>query len=188
MLSCRPSLEIIISNELANASGNLAWGKYETDEAKGEWAKAIEKYNLAIKLDPKNAVAYNSLGIALGKMDKPVEAIEQFTRATELDSKFAGAYTNWGMALGKSGEPTKAIKKFTLATDADPAYAEAFFGKALALRNLSYGDYPADRKQRYARDAADAFQEYYDLVEPDTAKAKYALAEIEKLRPDPPNR
>jgi len=163
------------------AKGDTAKAEGELDEAKDEWAKAIEKFTLATERDPEYAAAYNNWGIALartgdlaeaegdlakgeGKLveakdewakakDDWAKAIEKFTLATERDPKNADAYYNWGIALGKTGELAKAIEKYTLATELDPKNAVAFKNKGLALSALISELSSAD-------DLADASQSY----------------------------
>jgi tetratricopeptide (TPR) repeat protein len=165
---------LVAKGDLANAMGKLV-------EAKDDWAKAIQKFTLATELDPENAAAYNSWGIALGRTGDLDEAIEKFILATERNPKYADAYYNWGIALDKTGdlakaagdlakaagelveakdewatakgEWAKAIEKFTLATERDHEYALAFRKKGLALSKLIKALSSAD-------DPADAFQRY----------------------------
>ena len=66
------------------------------DEAISEWRKAI-------KLDPNDAGAHNSLGTALAAKGKVDEAISEFRKAIELDPKNALAHGNLGLGLLQQG-------------------------------------------------------------------------------------
>jgi tetratricopeptide (TPR) repeat protein len=181
--------------------------------AKGDLDEAIEKFMRATELDSKYAVAYNNWGEALRAKNALDEAIEKFMRATELDPKYAVAHKNWGRALvakgelaeakgklakaeDKPGEAKKeranaknaldeAIEIFTLATELDPKIADEIFYIAIALKKRSDDVESADLSQCYARDAADAFQRYLDLLpepELDSMFAKGARKRMNKLR------
>lgn len=165
--------------------------------ANRELDKAIQKFELATDLDPKNAAAYNSWGLALGDKDKLDQAIEKFELATKLDSEYAFAYNNWGDALQVKGQRAEvnhkpdeamgalaeAIEKFTRAAELNPEYDDGIRNIALILTRLSRGDNP-DAFQLYAATAVAAWQRILDVV-PVSRHADRAREFIEKLRNDP---
>ena len=53
------------------------------DEQK-RYEKAIVKYQKAIELDPKYALAYNNLGSVLDKLGRHSEAQQKYAKAREL--------------------------------------------------------------------------------------------------------
>ncbi len=57
--------------------GNAAYGK-------GEYAKAIADLTEAVRLDPKNAKAYDNRGLAFQQKGEKAKAEEDFARAKEL--------------------------------------------------------------------------------------------------------
>ena len=82
----------------------LAWAD------KQEYDKAIADFTEAIRLDPKNACAYNNRGMRLGRQEGAFDkAIADFTEAIRLDPKNASAYGNRGLAWGDKKEYDKAI-------------------------------------------------------------------------------
>ena len=63
---------------------------------------AIENYNKAIKLNPKNENAYFNLGLCAFDGERYDEAVEQFKKAVEISPEYSYGY--WG--LGKCYEKT----------------------------------------------------------------------------------
>jgi tetratricopeptide (TPR) repeat protein len=69
---------------------------------KGEWDRAIQDYNQAVKLDPKFASAFNNRGVAYDKKGEYDRAIHDYEQAIKLKPS-PEAYFNRGNAyLGKS--------------------------------------------------------------------------------------
>ncbi len=66
---------------------------------KGEYDRAIDDYNKAIEINPKNSMAYNNRGfvydIHKGEYDK---AINDYNKAIEINPKDDMAYTDRGNA------------------------------------------------------------------------------------------
>ena len=56
--------------------------------------EAISDYDEAIRLDPKDAIAYNNRGLAKSELGKYLEAISDYDEAIRLDPKDAAARTN----------------------------------------------------------------------------------------------
>ena len=78
----------------------------------GDYDKAIAEYTEAIRLDPKDAVAYYNRGLAYGNKDETDKEIADCTEAIRLDPKFALAYNNRGWAYAKKREKAKAEADF----------------------------------------------------------------------------
>jgi Flp pilus assembly protein TadD len=62
-----------------------------------------------VELDPKDALAYNNWGVALGNLGKHEEAIAQYRKAVELDPKLTLAYNNLGPLLNHLNRPQQAL-------------------------------------------------------------------------------
>ena len=58
--------------------------------------QAMKDLNRAIKIDPKNAEAYDGRGQAYAKSGDPVKANTDFDKAIELNPKMASAYRHRG--------------------------------------------------------------------------------------------
>jgi folate-binding Fe-S cluster repair protein YgfZ/Tfp pilus assembly protein PilF len=75
-----------------------------------------EKFQLAIKLDPKFADAYESLGVMLGRQDRYPEAIDLMSKLIEVEPKSVLAHTNMSLFLMKVGKIAEAEEHKSLAT------------------------------------------------------------------------
>jgi len=74
----------------------------------GEYDRAIEDYNKAIKLNKEYAEAYYNRGVAYVVLGKYNRAIEDFNKAIELNLDDAEAYYNRGVAYAELGEHNRA--------------------------------------------------------------------------------
>jgi RNA polymerase sigma factor (sigma-70 family) len=101
----------------------------ETDGAvllrQGKLDEAAASFRRAIQIDPRDAQAYNNLGIVLLRQGKLVEAIDCFRRAIELDPKLTQAHYNLGNALHQQGKLDEAVACFRRAIQLDPRDAQA---------------------------------------------------------------
>ncbi|MGD1031901.1 MAG: tetratricopeptide repeat protein [Opitutaceae bacterium] len=101
----------------------------------GEWAKAIEEYQEALRLRPNDAELHNNLGAVWLKMpERSNDAIGQIREALRLKPDFAEAHHNLGMALAPiPGRLPEAIAQYEEALRLKPDYAEAHYHLAIAL-------------------------------------------------------
>src|SRR5690348_194625 len=103
---------------------------------KKEYDEAIECYDKALEIDPKDADALNNKGLALNKLGKYKEAIEYYDKASEIDPKYVLAFNNIGSALCDLKKYKEAIESFDKALEIDPKHAMAWYNKGTALCNL----------------------------------------------------
>ena len=64
----------------------------------GEFKKAIDSYDQAIKINPKNAFAYNNRGINKAALGEYQDAIADYNEAIKINLKYALAFNNRGNA------------------------------------------------------------------------------------------
>ena len=98
----------------------------------GELKKAIDSYDQAIEINPKDASAYNNRGIAKAQSDDFHNAIADFNQAIEINPKDEGAYHNRGIAKDQSGDFHNAIADFNQAIKINPKYANAYHSRGIA--------------------------------------------------------
>jgi Flp pilus assembly protein TadD len=113
-----------------NNLGRALWRQNRFDEA-------IAQYHRALGINPRLAVAYNNLGIALGMKALPngsqADAIAQFRRAIELDRRFALPHNNLGLAYYHQGNVVDAITEYRRAIALDPKIALPHNNLGMAL-------------------------------------------------------
>ena len=83
--------------------------------SKGENDRAIADYNEALRLDPKNAIAYANRGLAYRDKGDTDRAIADYTEAIRLDPKNARAYVNRGLAYEKLADFARARADYNTA-------------------------------------------------------------------------
>ena len=81
----------------------------------GNWREARFRFDQVLKVEPKNARAYNNLAIALEAMGEYTAAFENYKKAVELApgdkdihqnySRFAEFYTVYSKSIGKAVQP-----------------------------------------------------------------------------------
>ena len=89
---------------------------------KGEYEKAIEYFNKAIKQYSREGAAYYNRGNAYSELGKSEEAIKDYLTSIELDSETGNqyAYNNISIEYDALGDYKKAIKYINLAIKAYP--------------------------------------------------------------------
>jgi tetratricopeptide (TPR) repeat protein len=87
---------------------------------KGEFDRAIQDFNEAIRLDPNYADAFNNRGVAYAGKGDSSQAIADFDRAIQLDPNYAIAIFNRGLALQNLGRSAEAEQAFARARQAGP--------------------------------------------------------------------
>ncbi len=87
----------------------------------------------SIRIAPRNPLAHNLRGTALGVLGRSIESIEEFQLALQLKPDFGQARYNLARALAKSGQLDEALKQFALAASALPENAQVHndFGELL---------------------------------------------------------
>jgi tetratricopeptide (TPR) repeat protein len=96
---------------------------------KGDHDRAIADSNEAIRLDPKNAIAYGTRGEAYSRMGDYDHALSDFAHAIRLDPKNAVTYSTRGEAYEANNDPDHAIADFDQALKLDPSLADAQRGR-----------------------------------------------------------
>ena len=112
-----------------NFSGFTATS-YRGDRVSAEQARiydrAIADYTQAIRLEPDNAFAYTSRGVAYAGKGDYDRAIADHTQAIRLNPNFANAYSNRGIAYAYKGDYDRAIADHTQAIRLNPNFASAY--------------------------------------------------------------
>ncbi len=114
-----------------------------------QYDKAIEDFNRAIALRPKNPDVFYDKGFAYNEKGNFQEAIKDYSASIHyldlinnpLESnryqlKYEKAYNNRGTAYGYIGELNNAIDDFTSAIKKDSTFADAYNNRGMAYRSL----------------------------------------------------
>lgn len=128
------------------------------------WHDNCALWGHALDVDPDNALAHNSFGVALSGRGDADGAMAHFRTAVRLDRGYAMAHYNLGMALGRRGELEAAVAAFRESIRLDPRYAESHYNLGVALGRLGRSE-----------EAARAFSEAVRL-NPLDAKSHHNLA------------
>ena len=102
----------------------------------GKYARAIEDFDRAVKLDPEFALAYSNRGGVYIELGKYTRAIEDLDQAIRIDPELANAYVNRGGAYLGLGEYARAIEDLDRAVRIDPEDTSAWHNRGGAYLGL----------------------------------------------------
>ena len=123
--------------------------KGNTYKNNGEFKEAIECYEKAVEIDPKDAFVWYNMGIAHKALKKYEKAIECYEKVVEIDPKYAKAWSNMGNTYDDLKKFEKAIECYEKAVKIDPNYIRAQNN----LKNLnSKLKYKNNRKYRIGKE------------------------------------
>jgi tetratricopeptide (TPR) repeat protein/tRNA A-37 threonylcarbamoyl transferase component Bud32 len=99
----------------------------------GRHEEAIQCYDKALVLDPRNTDSWNNKGNSLHSLGRHEEAILCFDRALEIKPDEADAWNNKGNGLDSLDRYEEAIRCFEKALDLNPRFAAAWSNKGNSL-------------------------------------------------------
>ena len=99
-----------LKSDLARSQSINAQGLRLLD--RGQIGMAVEKFRLAIALDPGNIEALNNLAVAMEKGRNAQGALPAFHRALRLDPKNPKLHSNLALALRRSGRSHEAARSW----------------------------------------------------------------------------
>jgi tetratricopeptide (TPR) repeat protein len=100
----------------------------------GDYDRAIEDYDQALRLAPDLALAHFNRASAYQLKGDPIRAVAGFSTAVQLDPQNAEAYYQRGLAYAAQGENDSAISDFTESYRLDPNNALAVFKRDEVMR------------------------------------------------------
>jgi lipoprotein NlpI len=139
----------VIEDVRAKPKGKAAahYNRGNAHAAKGDQAAAIADYDEAIKLEPKNALAFNNRGTAHSEKGESDAAIADFSEAIKHNARYASAYFNRANAYAAKGEADRAIADYTAALKYNRRNVNAYIARgALYLAGGAAGKAQADMK------------------------------------------
>ena len=111
---------VVPPEERAQLHAQIAAGYFE----RGQFDVAIEEANDALKLDSRNARAYNVLGLVYGVLGERPKAEDAFARALQLSPQDSEIRQNYGWYLCQTGRARESIPEFEAALR-NPLYRSA---------------------------------------------------------------
>jgi Tfp pilus assembly protein PilF len=113
-LSKKPQSSSVLYDESSISKSYIlsAQGKQYLDNE--EYDKATQRLEEAIKLHPKNAVAYNYQGDIFYKLKRFDEAIYNYDEALKINPKYQDVLENKGLALYSLGRYQEAVSSFSI--------------------------------------------------------------------------
>jgi tetratricopeptide (TPR) repeat protein len=106
----------------------------------GKYDEAIQAFNKAIEINPRNESTWISKGVALGNLGKYGEAVQAFDRAIEINPKNDVGWYLKGAALDHQGKVLEAIQACNNATEINPQDADAWYIEGKVLEDLGRYD------------------------------------------------
>lgn len=129
------SESVAVTGPLPDAEAYLKRG--EAFAGAHKYDQAIADYDMAIRLRPDYAEAYNDRGHAYhwkgGNGDR---AIADFTRAIELRPDYPTAYNNRGVVYMAGGHAVRGIPDFDRALELSPTFRNAYVNRGNARLRL----------------------------------------------------
>jgi tetratricopeptide (TPR) repeat protein len=137
-------------------------------EATGDWQRAVESYQEAVRLKPDFLVAHMNLGYVLLRLNRYDEALEAFRSAARIDPRHPGPLLNIGNVYYTRQDYESALGYYRQAVTLKPDYATGYYQMGLALGRLG----------RLAKSKA-VFERALEL-NPSDAAARKSLGEVER--------
>ncbi|MEM2088958.1 MAG: tetratricopeptide repeat protein [Thermoproteota archaeon] len=103
----------------------------------GKYEEAINEFDKAVRLNPKNPDYHNNKGLALLNLRRYKEAEKEFTKAVRLNWRNPSYRFNKGQALLELKKYGEAINEFNRAVELDPNNPDYYYYKGLALLKLT---------------------------------------------------
>lgn len=105
------------------------------------WALAADEYRKATIADPRNADAFNALGVALARLGDHTGAENRLRQALALQPDRADIRANLGLLLAQAGRPTEAESEVRMAAalDGDIDVTHEHLRRAQAHGAAAYG-------------------------------------------------
>jgi Flp pilus assembly protein TadD len=110
---------------------------------------AITEFDRAIELNPSNAEAYSSRGVAHYRLGDLTQAMVDYTSAIEIDPALAIAYYRRGFLHYLAKDYLAAIDDYNKAIELNPTDALAYSNRSYAYREF-YGEQEATIDLRFA--------------------------------------
>ena len=104
--------------------------------SKRKYDQAIDYFDISLRIDGQNNIAWNNKGLALARMGKIDESLACYEKALEITPEDHVFLINKGNILYKKGNYREAFKAFESAFELAPDSNNAIKGMELCLKSL----------------------------------------------------
>jgi tetratricopeptide (TPR) repeat protein len=104
--------------------GEMAYHAANNFFQDGNYARALEEYDAALREDPQNVYALRGRGRSLMQLGRDNEALAAFDEAIAREPEFAATYANRGILYDRMGKYRQAIVDYEKALQLDSKLAE----------------------------------------------------------------
>jgi tetratricopeptide (TPR) repeat protein len=116
-----------LNSASSNVSSDIQIKQASICIKKGEYAKAIEYFNKALKLNPSSIKAYIGRGYVYNIKGDSEKAVSDFSQAIKIAPGSVDAYLNRGAVFESQGEYDKAAADYIIVTKLSPKSHFAYF-------------------------------------------------------------
>ena len=102
----------------------------------GRYGEAIKSIEAALRINPKNEVAWVNKGNALARMGRHVDALQCYNSAIRVRPGYEVAWNNKGNALARLGRLRDALNCYDRALEIDPDYRSAWWNRGYVYARL----------------------------------------------------
>ena len=107
---------------------------------RGQFAAAVDQFDLALRRDPNSVMALNNRGLSLRRLRRFDEALANYDRALVLQPDYTDALCNRGVTLYEMGRFAEAVASYDRALTLQPNNADVHFNRGNALHELKRFD------------------------------------------------
>ena len=143
----------------AMVRSNLGLAYYQ----RGDYARAIDEFDLSISLVPGYALAFNDKAAALERMGRYSEALDAYEQALRVAPGLPEARINAGSLLVRLGRADEGLDRLAAVVRDHPRYPAALYAYASALESAGRGDEALPYLER-ARESDPFFPNTYYLL------------------------
>ncbi|HJT48339.1 MAG TPA: tetratricopeptide repeat protein [Nitrososphaeraceae archaeon] len=130
----KPEQETIAYKKVSRKEAAEEYVKHGEDMANANrLEEAIQYFDKALAVDPRNSFAWGDRALILDKQGKLEEALQSFSKSLITDSKNAITWHNKGLTLLRLGRLQEAVQCFDTAIEFKDDYSKAWYNKGRAL-------------------------------------------------------
>lgn len=155
----------------------------------GQFEKAIEHYEDAVRIEPRDYRSMNNLAVLLLMQGKTDEALKFLEKAVQLNNHFTDAINNLGLALREKGRTDEAMEKWQQVLALEPGQPNAHYNIAVTMLHNGKYSQAIEHFNKTLEKKKDSAEVYNYLGTAYTALGQFKAAidsynEALKLSPD----